>query len=78
MGELRLLNVAVQVMFPLTVIVLLQPVPVQPANVDPLAGYVVSVTCVPFTTLSLQSLPQLIPGAAMCPAPVPVFCTVSK
>jgi hypothetical protein len=43
------LKVAVQVMFPLTVTVpvVLQPVPDQPANKDPLEGSAVSVTKLP-------------------------------
>jgi hypothetical protein len=44
-----ILKVAVQVMFPLTVTgpVVLQPVPDQPANDDPLEAVAVSVTEVP-------------------------------
>jgi hypothetical protein len=43
-----ILKVAVQVMFPLTVTVpVLQPVPDQPANEDPLEGIAVSVTELP-------------------------------
>jgi hypothetical protein len=57
---------------------LLHPVPVQPANVEPLAGTDVSTTCVPLLTLSLQSLPQLMPVAVTVPLPVPVLLTVNK
>jgi hypothetical protein len=71
------LNVAVQVKFPVTVTVLPHPVPVQPANVEPLAAVAVSSTCVPLVTLSLQSLPQLIPVAVTTPPPVPLLATVS-
>ncbi|HEX9661681.1 MAG TPA: hypothetical protein VGB27_05295, partial [Candidatus Binatia bacterium] len=64
------LKVAVQVLFPVTVTVLAHPVPVQPANVEPLAAVAVSATCVPLATLSLQSLPQLMPVAVTVPLPV--------
>jgi len=76
---LFILNVAVQVMLPVTVTVpLLQPAPVQPANVDPLAAVAVIATCVPLATLSLQSLPQLMPVAVTVPLPVPALLTLNK
>jgi hypothetical protein len=70
------LNVAVQVMLPLTVTVLAQPVPDHPANVEPLAAVALSATELPLVKLSLQSVPQLIPFAVTVPLPVPVFATV--
>ncbi len=49
--ELRL-KVAVHVMFPVRVAVpLVQPLPVQPANVDPLAATAVKTICVPLLAL---------------------------
>ena len=41
----------------------LQPPPLQPVNVEPAAGVAVSVTVVPWSNVSLQSAPQLMPGA---------------
>jgi hypothetical protein len=64
-------------MLPVTVTVLLQPVPVQPANVDPLAAVAVNATCVPLLTTWLQSVPQLMPVAMTVPLPVPALATVS-
>jgi hypothetical protein len=65
-------------MLPVTVTVLLQPVPVQPANVDPLAAVAVNAICVPLLITSLQSVPQLMPVAVTVPLPVPALLTVNK
>ena len=52
--------------------------PLHPANVDPDAGAGMSVTGVPSSYDSVQSLPQLIPAGLVVtvPEPVPVFDTV--
>ena len=44
-------------------------------KVDPLDGEAARVTLVPATTISEQSLPQLMPVPVIVPAPVPVDCT---
>jgi hypothetical protein len=73
------LNVAVHVVSAVTVTVpLLHPVPVQPAKLEPLAATAASTTCVPLLTLSLQSLPQLMPLAVTVPLPVPALVTLNK
>ena len=53
--------------------------PVQPANVDPVAGMAVKVTAVPTAYLSLQSEPQAIPAGVLTimPEPLPEMPTVS-
>jgi hypothetical protein len=51
--------------------------PVQPVNVEPVAGVAVRVTGVPLATGSEQSVPQPIPGPVTVPVPVPPFTTVS-
>jgi hypothetical protein len=77
--KLTRLKVAVQVMFAVTVTVpVVQPVPVQPANVEPLAATAVKATGVPLLKLFVQSLPQLMPVAVTVPLPVPALFTVSK
>lgn len=57
----------------------LQPPPLQPAKVDPLAAAALKVTDVPPGKLPLQSFPQVIPAGELVtvPLPVPVFETVS-
>jgi len=75
--RLKVANVAAQVMFPLSVTVpVLQPVPVHPANVEPLAAVAVSATDVPLAKTSVQSAPQLIPVPVTVPLPVPLLLTV--
>ena len=56
----------------------LQPLPDQPANVEPTAGAAVSVTTVLKAKLALQVAPQLIPAGddVTVPVPVPVRATV--
>jgi hypothetical protein len=53
--------------------------PLQPAKVEPAAGVAVSVSVVPDSTVSLQSVPHAIPAGVLDtePAPVPLFVTVS-
>jgi hypothetical protein len=52
--------------------------PPQPTNVEPAAGVAVSVNGVPGVTVSVQSLPQLMPAGVLdtVPAPVPLRVTV--
>jgi hypothetical protein len=64
-------------MLPVIVVVLPQDVPVQPENVDPVAGVTIKTTTVPVTKVSLQSLPQLIPVALTVPLPLPALLMVS-
>jgi hypothetical protein len=65
-------------MFPVSVTVpLLQPLPVQPANVDPLAATAAKTICVPLLALWLQSAPQSIPVAVTVPLPLPALLTTS-
>ena len=52
-----------------------QPVPVQPAKVEPVAGVAVSATLVPDTYDSVQSDPQLRPDPVTVPLPLPAFTT---
>jgi hypothetical protein len=57
------LNVAVQVVLAFIVTApLLQPVPLQPENVELAAGMAVNVTVVPLVYVAEQMLPQLIPA----------------
>ena len=53
--------------------------PLQPENVELLAGDGVSVTEVPFAKAALQALPQLMPAGCdvTTPVPVPAFVTLS-
>jgi hypothetical protein len=55
-----------------------QPVPDQPANVEPEAGVAVKVTAAPLLKLAEQVLPQLMPAGELVtvPLPVPAFATV--
>jgi hypothetical protein len=77
-------KVAVQLLFASMVTTpLLQPVPVQPAKVEPEAGVAVSVTSVPLLNDAEQVLPQLIPAGLLVTVPFPmpllvvVFTTVT-
>ena len=56
-----------------------QPPPLQPLNVEPVAGVAVSVTDVPKLYGSEQSLPQLIPAGddVTVPTPLPARVAVS-
>jgi hypothetical protein len=76
------LNVAVT--FRAAVIDSVQPAvpvqaPLQPANVEPLAAAVLSVTEVPLAKLALHVVPQLTPEGAdvTVPVPVPAFVTLN-
>ena len=55
------------------------PPPLQPVNVDPVAGVAVKVTAVPLPKAAEQVVPQEIPAGALeiVPAPVPDFVRVS-
>ncbi len=56
-----------------------QPVPDQPAKIEPGAGVAVSVTAVPLLRVAEQEPPQLIPAGLLLtvPLPVPALATVS-
>jgi hypothetical protein len=56
----------------------LQPVPDQPAKLEPLAAVAVKVTDVPLVNTSVQSVPQLIPVPVTVPLPVPLLFTVRE
>jgi len=77
------LNVAVTLcavlMVTVQVAVPLQPLPLQPVNVEPAAGLAVSVTLLLAVKLALHVAPQLIPAGLLVtvPAPVPAFDMVS-
>ena len=75
------MNVAVTVLFTVTDMVHEAPLgvshPAQLPNVDPAAGAAVSVSDVPLATVSVQSVPQLIPVPVTVPDPVPLLTTVS-
>ena len=49
-----------------------QPSPLQPANVDPVAGAAVSTTTCPLVKLAEHVVPQLIPAGLLVTVPVPV------
>src|SRR5918996_3792153 len=51
--------------------------PLQPANVAPTAGWAVSVTPVPNSYVSVQSVPQLMPAGLLVTFPSPTTFTVS-
>ena len=53
--------------------------PLQPANVEPTSAVAVSVTTVPKSYTSVQSMPQSMPRGELVtpPFPVPAFVTVS-
>ncbi len=57
----------------------LQPAPLQPTKVDPIAAVAVSVTEVPWPKLAVQVLPQEMPAGleVMVAEPVPPLVTVS-
>jgi hypothetical protein len=76
------LNVAVQAMLPVIVkltsgLVVLQPVPDQPAKAEPLAGAALNFTAVPPTYTSLQSLPHATPKGELLIVPLPDLATLS-
>jgi hypothetical protein len=48
------------------------PVPLQPANVEPLAGVAVKVTIVPLLYDAEHALPQFIPEGLLVTVPLPV------
>ncbi len=50
----------------------LQPVPLQPAKVEPEAAVAVRVTAVPLLKLTEQVLPQLMPAGELVTVPLPV------
>lgn len=54
--------------------------PLQPANVEPLAGAALSVTDVPFAKFAAHVLPQLMPAGedVTVPVPLPIFVTLSE
>jgi hypothetical protein len=67
------LNVAVQVPSAFMVIEpLVQPVPLQPAKVEPEAGVAVRVTTVPLLKVAEHERPQLMPAGLLVTAPFPV------
>jgi len=75
-----MLKVAVQLVLPLTVTLPLeQPVPDQPAKVEPEAAVAVKVTAVAVLKVVAQALPQLIPEGELVtvPLPVPLWFTVT-
>ena len=49
-----------------------QPVPLQPAKVEPDAGVAVRVTTVPLLKFAEQVLPQLMPAGELVTVPLPV------
>ena len=55
----------------------LHPPPLQPANVLPLFGVAVSVTCVPLAKFAEQVLGQVIPAGELLTLPVPVPASVT-
>ena len=65
-------NFAVQLVFAFIVISLAQPVPLQPAKVDPVSGAAVKVTRVPLLYVPEQVLPQLMPAGLLVTVPLPV------
>ena len=67
------MKVAVQLILAFIVTLpLVQPVPLQPANVDPLAGVAVNVTEVPLLYDAEHVPPQLIPAGELETVPIPV------
>ena len=76
------LNVAVQAVLPVIVkltsgLVVLQPVPDQPAKTEPVEGAALSFTAVPPRYTSLQSLPHAIPKGELLIVPLPDLATLS-
>ena len=51
---------------------LLQPVPLQPANVEPVAGVAVKVTIAPLAKEAEHVAPQLMPAGLLATVPFPV------
>ena len=56
-----------------------QPPPLQPLKVEPVAGVAVRVTVLPLVKLTEHVVPQVIPAGELVtvPLPVPVLLTVS-
>jgi hypothetical protein len=74
-----LLKVAVQVLLASMVTApLAQPVPLQPAKVEPAAAVAIKVTRAPLLKVAEQVLPQLMPAGVLVtvPSPLPVLVTV--
>jgi predicted acyltransferase len=63
------LTVVAEVTVTVHVLVPVQPPPLQPAKVYPLAAVAVSVTCVPFAKFPLQVWGQLIPDGLLVTVP---------
>lgn len=57
---------------------LVQPEPVQPAKVEPVAGVALKVTGVPLLYNAEQVLPQLIPAGVLVTVPLPVPALVTE
>ena len=73
------LNVAVQDMAAFIVTVpVVQPVPLQPAKVEPEAGVAVKVTTVPLLKFAEQMLPQLMPAGELVTVPLPVPVSIME
>ena len=67
------MNVAVQDMAAFMVTEpVVQPVPVQPANVEPDAGVAARVTVEPLLKFAEHVLPQLMPAGELVTVPLPV------
>src|SRR5512137_1813371 len=79
-GNVSSVNVAMQVRVPAGVREpsAQSPSPLQPANVDPVAGVAVSVTGLAETKSAVHVLPQSIPAGSLVtvPAPLPAVVTV--
>ncbi|PYN38685.1 MAG: hypothetical protein DME01_00665, partial [Candidatus Rokuibacteriota bacterium] len=56
-----------------------QPPPLQPVNVDPVAGVAVKMTAVPLANVAAHVAPQEMPAGALAtvPTPVPTLLTLS-
>jgi hypothetical protein len=65
-------NVAVQVRATVMLTLLLQPVPLQPAKVEPDAGVAIRVTTVPLEKEAEHVPPQLMPAGLLATVPFPV------
>ncbi len=56
----------------------LQPVPLQPAKVEPDAGVGVRVTMVPLVKVEEQVVPQVIPAGELVTVPLPVPASMTE